>query len=257
MNFNYHTHTKRCSHASGEDEDYVLTAIENGVLRMGFSDHIPFVFPDGTEAQYRVPMAKAAEYAASVRGLAEKYRDKIELKLGFEAEYYSEHFSTMLDFSRKIGADYLILGQHFIYNSRYSGFPTSRANDDCELLSDYVDSVIEGMASGYFTYVAHPDIFNFVGAKELYVKQIRRLVLESRRLGIPLEINCLGIREGRHYPSELFWRIVGELGAPVTVGFDSHSSAAAYDAASFEVAMKMCRDLSLNYIGEPRLIPLN
>ena len=36
--FNYHSHTKRCGHAIGEDEEYVLAAIANGYTKMGFSD---------------------------------------------------------------------------------------------------------------------------------------------------------------------------------------------------------------------------
>ena len=31
MTDNYHTHTKRCMHASGEDEEYVEAAIRNGL----------------------------------------------------------------------------------------------------------------------------------------------------------------------------------------------------------------------------------
>ena len=30
MYYNYHTHTTRCFHAGGEDEEYVEKAIENG-----------------------------------------------------------------------------------------------------------------------------------------------------------------------------------------------------------------------------------
>ena len=40
QNFNYHSHTKRCEHAIGEDEEYVKAAIANGFQVMGFSDDI-------------------------------------------------------------------------------------------------------------------------------------------------------------------------------------------------------------------------
>ena len=36
---NFHTHTTRCLHASGSDEEYVLKAIELGYKTLGFSDH--------------------------------------------------------------------------------------------------------------------------------------------------------------------------------------------------------------------------
>lgn len=40
---NYHTHTSRCGHAVGEDEEYVINAIKSGIKVLGFSDHVPFL----------------------------------------------------------------------------------------------------------------------------------------------------------------------------------------------------------------------
>ena len=37
---NYHTHTYRCGHADGKDEDYVRQALGAGMYELGFSDHI-------------------------------------------------------------------------------------------------------------------------------------------------------------------------------------------------------------------------
>lgn len=39
---NYHMHTRRCMHASGRDEEYVISAIKNGYEEIGFSDHSPW-----------------------------------------------------------------------------------------------------------------------------------------------------------------------------------------------------------------------
>ena len=47
MDYNYHTHTYLCSHATGEIEDYIKTAIENGIKYMGFSEHFPIRFENG------------------------------------------------------------------------------------------------------------------------------------------------------------------------------------------------------------------
>ena len=37
MKTNYHTHTTRCMHATGDDEDYVLSAIKGGYRGFTFS----------------------------------------------------------------------------------------------------------------------------------------------------------------------------------------------------------------------------
>ena len=50
MDYNYHAHTTRCSHATGTEESYIEKAIEGGIRYMGFSDHMPMRFPDGHES---------------------------------------------------------------------------------------------------------------------------------------------------------------------------------------------------------------
>ena len=39
---NYHTHTTRCGHAEGTEEEYILTALRCGYKVLGFSDHTPW-----------------------------------------------------------------------------------------------------------------------------------------------------------------------------------------------------------------------
>ena len=71
MNYNYHTHTTRCGHASGTEREYIERAVANGVRYMGFSDHATFVFPDGFESHYRVPLAQAPDYFETISALRE------------------------------------------------------------------------------------------------------------------------------------------------------------------------------------------
>ena len=51
---NYHTHTWRCNHATGQEEEYVLTAVEQGFQILGFSDHAPYLFPEGYHSWVRM-----------------------------------------------------------------------------------------------------------------------------------------------------------------------------------------------------------
>ena len=73
----------------------------------------------------------------------------------------------------------------------------------------------------------------------------------------PLEINLLGIRTGRFYPNPRFWQIAGEVGCPVTFGFDAHMPKDAYDGDSLNVAKWLVKRYKLNYIGMPKIIRLN
>lgn len=256
MDYNYHAHTTRCSHATGTEESYIEAAIAGGIRYMGFSDHIPHIFPDGHQSNYRVPFEQGHEYVSCIRALREKYAGQIELSVGFEMEYYRDYFSTMLQNAKDFGAEYLILGHHFLRQEYPNGLGVTQLNDDPEDLEEFVCSVITAMETGVFSYVAHPDSFNFIGDEELYRKQMRRICVRSRELNIPLEINFLGIRRGRHYPNERFWQIAGEEQSPVTFGYDAHATSEAYDPDSLPIAMDMVDKYHLNYIGRPTLRPL-
>ena len=129
MNYNYHTHTARCGHANGTEEEYIQRAIACGIRHMGFSDHIPCRFPDGYESYYRIPVDQVQDYFSTLNALREKYRDQIDLKIGFEMEYYPLHFDRMLANARAWGAEYLILGQHFIGNEHPGGFYVAMESD--------------------------------------------------------------------------------------------------------------------------------
>jgi len=253
MDYNYHAHTVRCSHATGTAESYVQKAIENGIRYMGFSDHMPFVFPDGHESHYRVPFAESEEYIAEIAALREKYAGQIDLVIGFEMEYYPDYFEAMLNHAKTVGAEYLILGHHFLRQEYPDGLSVNRSNEKDEDLAEYVSSVIAAMETGVFTYVAHPDIFNFAGDPQLYESQMRRLCTRARELNVPLEINFLGIRRNRVYPADRFWEIAGQEKAPVTFGFDAHDTEEAYDGESLVIAKEMVRRFGLNYTGRPEI----
>ena len=256
MDYNYHAHTPRCSHATGSEASYIEAAIAGGIRYMGFSDHMPHVFPDGHQSGYRVPFEQGHAYVNCIRALREEYAGQIELSVGFEMEYYPDYFETMLRNAKGFGAEYLILGHHFLRQEYPNGLGVTRLNDDPADLEEYVSSVITAMETGVFSYVAHPDSFNFVGDTELYREQMRRICVRARELDIPLELNFLGIRRGRHYPNERFWQVAGEEQCPVTFGYDAHDTSEAYDPDSLIVAMDMVQKYHLNYIGRPRLRPL-
>jgi len=251
--YNYHTHTVRCSHASGSVEEYIKVAIQNGIKYMGFSDHSPFAFPDGYESPHRVPLSEAKDYFNEIDALRKKYINEIDIKIGFEMEYYPKHFDEMLDIAKKSGAEYLILGQHFLRNEYPDGIPSSAPTDSVDNLIEYSDTVVRAIKSGVFTYIAHPDMINFTGDKDIYVNEMHKICVAAREENVPLEINFLGIRTYRNYPRDLFWKIAGEEKSPITFGFDAHDAPSAFDGESLKTAKALVEKYNLNYIGKPKL----
>ncbi|MBE6549138.1 MAG: histidinol-phosphatase HisJ family protein [Ruminococcaceae bacterium] len=254
MKVNLHTHTHRCGHASGSEREYIERAIAGGITHMGFSEHAPFAFPDGHESTYRVPMSQAKDYMDTVRALREEYKNDIKIYVGFEMEYYPLYFRDMLNIVNGLGAEYLILGQHYVDNEYPPQSPyVCTPNLSEEKLCQYADNVIEGIESGVFSYVAHPDVFNFFGDDEIYDRHMRRICKSAKEYGLPLEINFLGIRSRRIYPKESFWRIAGEEGCEAVFGLDAHAPNNAYDEGSLPLAEWLVNKYGLKISEYPTL----
>lgn len=243
---NYHTHTYRCGHAEGNDCDYVEAALRAGLKTLGFSDHTPYDYYDDQPRNRPIRMKpeELPDYSRSIRGLADTYRDQIEILLGVEAEYYPKYFPRLLELLRNNGVQYMILGQHFLGNEigeAYSGRPTL----DPRLLERYVSQTAEAMDTGLFSYFAHPDLIRYVGSQKVYDREMRKLCRRARETDTLLELNLLGIREGRHYPRERFWRIAAEEGNRVILGCDAHRPEDLCDHVCEEKARKMASRLGL------------
>lgn len=253
MNYNFHAHTVLCNHATGTQREYIEKAIECGIKRMGFSEHIPFKFPDGHESSHRCSVNDVEKYISETNKLKEEYKDKIELHVGFEIEYSPKYFSEMVNNAKKWGAEYLILGQHFVFEEYPEAIWSITETNDVSRLKEYVKCVIEAMKSGVITYVAHPDIINFKGSKEIYEEEMRKICKASKETDVPLEINLLGIRDKRNYPYMDFWKIAGEEKSPVVFGFDAHDVDGAGDMNSLLIAEKIVSEYNLNLKNNVKL----
>ncbi len=220
MQANYHTHTSLCGHAIGEIENYIDTAINNGVEILGFSDHIPCPFSTGYVSDIRMLNADTDVYFNLVSEAKKKYEGKIEIYFGYESEYYPDEFDIIIKNISHQPVDYLILGQHFLnneYDGRYVG-----SIADAETLIHYVNQCIEGMKTGMFSYFAHPDLVNYPLEDDLYKKEITRLCETAAKYELPLELNLLGLKLGRAYPTDKFWKIASDIGNEVILGCDAH-----------------------------------
>ncbi len=252
MKYCYHTHTARCHHASGEDEEYVKAAVDAGVRVLGISDHAPMPYPDGYVSYYKMTPDELDGYCSSLLHLREKYKDKIEILIGLETEYYPDLWEKSLEMWRTYPIDYLILGQHFIHQEGIDASPHPSTKKD--RVTWYVDNVITTMNTGRITYVAHPDLINYIGDdEEFYISEIDRLIGEAIRLDMPLEYNLLGMATGRSYPNELFWREAARLGATAVLGCDAHSPSRIAVPEEIKKAQDFLFGLGISVIDEVKL----
>ena len=226
MTSNYHTHTPLCMHAKGEMKEYIEAAIEGGFKKLGFADHTPQFFDGDFVSGIRMKPSEAEGYVKSIRRLAEEYKNDIELFVGFEAEYFPSIFNRLRDFCRNYGVDYLILGQHCLTNEPSTDRWVATPSESSEQLVRYVDEVLEGLETGSFSYLCHPDVYRYSGIdNEFYLSEMNRLCRGAQTLNIPLEINVHGLRMGWHYPSDRFYSIASKVGNSFILGVDAHDPA--------------------------------
>ena len=255
LKVNLHSHTWRCNHATGTEREYIEAAIAAGYEQFGFSDHTPYPFPKGYYSSFRMKVEQTEDYAATLLALREEYKDQIDLKIGYEAEYYPAYFNDLIRLVTSYPVDFLLLGQHALGNEmdgRFSGYPT----EDPEDLKQYVRQVCEAIDTGVFTYVAHPDILNFQGSRKIYEKENAKLIEHAAKCGVPLEINLLGLHDGRHYPSDRFFALCGEIGAEVCIGCDAHHTKNVYRPDAIAAAEDMVKRLNLKLVERPVLKPV-
>ena len=252
---NYHTHTPRCGHAIGSEEEYVHYALEAGMQILGFSDHTPYPFPQGHYSSFRMKPHELAEYADTIRNLRKTYTGQIEIPLGVEVEYYPKFFPELVKILRDHGIEYMLLGQHFLFNE-VEGIGSIGPTADAALLQQYCNQTIDAMHTGLFTYFAHPDLMNFKGDVKIYRTEIRRLCQAAKACGVPLEVNILGIRDGRHYPNIRFWEVAAEENCPVILGVDAHQPQNLCNKQALQAAQELIAKLGLPLADTVPLRPL-
>ena len=254
MKCNYHNHTYRCGHASGTEEEYIKKAIAEGITTIGFSDHTPYFFPGNYLSYCRMEPHEMGGYFDTLLRLRAKYRGYIDVKIGFETEYYPRYFDRLVEEYRKYPLDYIIWAGHYIGHEGaddcFCGFDRT---DDRRKLRAYVDNAITAMQTGRFSILAHPDMIHYVGDLDYYRQESARLIREAKRLDIPLEINLNGIRDKRYYPCDDFWRVAASLGACAVLGFDAHQVVHVADRNEIVTGIRYADRLGIRLVDEVRL----
>ena len=252
MKSNFHTHTKRCLHAFGSDEEYVLAAIDAGLSQLGFSDHAPF---SDRDLGMRMAYSELDEYLAAIDKLKIKYGDRIRLFKGLEIEFfpeYSDYYRMLLE-EKKL--DYLALGEHF-YHSKNGDISNIYFAGSTEDYIEYAENLCKGMETGFFRFAAHPDLMflNDFAPDTNTEKACDMIIKCAAETHTILEYNANGKRRARRmypdglrfpYPHTQFWEKVRKTDIPVIVGADAHTPEHIFDWV-MEDAVKTVKEMGLH-----------
>lgn len=220
----YHIHTKRCRHASlDDDRQYIEKAADLGVKSITFTDHTPF--PDNP-LDRRMRHEELEEYVSSLKTLKEEFKGTIDVSIGLEVEYMPAFHDYIRSLHESGDFDLLIIGQHFSQVDALAGVPHQLPMHEDSLYptSERVrDAILSGIETGWFAGVAHPDrTFRADGDWDERMEKMAREIIDSAvSHKMFLEINMASMLKKNFFRPE-FWELVPKEAA-IVIGIDAHT----------------------------------
>lgn len=228
MKANLHTHSTFCD---GRDspEDMVRAALAKGFDALGFSSHSEM-------------LKDPAAYRDAIRALAEKYRDRIRIFCGIEADW-----PCPLDLSPY---DYVIGSVHFLPGPSGARLAIDHSpeilagilrdhfgGDGAALVRAYFATERAMLAAGRFDIVGHPDLVRKFNAKHpffdedapWYRDELEQTADAIAACGKVVEVNTGAISRGwmdDAYPSPTFRRLLRARGVRFILSSDAHATEA-------------------------------
>ena len=237
---NIHTHTTYCD-GKNTIEEYILKAIENEFVSIGFSGHSYTYF----DTEYCMTKDRTEKYLQEIQEMKEKYKDLIEVYSGIEADFYS-NLNTETD--KKMGLDYRIGSVHYIKDKKEDiYYPIDKSPETFEqslqkysdgniiaFVNAYYDNIIKMIRTQKPTVLGHFDLikkFNkngkYFNEKSIWYKwKVNRVLNEISKAGTIIEVNTGGIAKGwtdEPYPSLWILEKIFKKNIPITLTSDAHT----------------------------------
>ena len=250
---NFHTHTIFCGHAHNLPIDFLDKIDELEIETLGFSEHAYIDVP-GFKHTIKTPRLMN-KYYKEVMKL--KLNTCIEVLAGLEVDYFPKFNSYYKKLYDKF--DYLTLSVHFV---EFNGtLPYGTRFNYIEEMKLYCEYMEEGLKSGLFVFVNHPDLFlnDYMNEyrKTDDIKKCENDVIDlALKYNTPIELNIAQFRRYRNLyePDNIrddFWTLVGKKGARVIVNFDAHDKEE-LDLNYYNLVMNYANNHNLNIIFDFR-----
>jgi len=231
-----HTHTARCGHAGGEDEAYVLAAVERGLGAIAVTDHLPLYWLPEEQRDPTLAMAahEFPRYVEAVLQLGERWRGTIEVLLGVEADFVAGAEGQLGELLSRYPFDVVLGSVHWL-EGWWVDAPGSvaryrRGQEEVDAIWDaYTSTLIQAARSGLFDVLAHLDLpkkFGFRPSRP-FAGRLEEVVAAIRESGCAVELSSAGRRKpvGEDYPSLEVLHALATAGVPLVLASDAHAPA--------------------------------
>lgn len=257
---NLHTHTTYCD-GKNSAEEIIKRAIDLGFTALGFSGHAPM--PQNIPASYAMTPEGLMAYKNEIKGLKEKYRDRLDIFLGIEFDALSQ--CDLSDFDYTIGSVHYIrqgdsvvdfdLGVGVvrdIIKNLFGGDGMQFAKAYYQELARLPEAIKPDIV-GHFDIVAkHCEKVPFFDIESKEYKDYALEALHALKDDCKLyEVNTGGIPRGCRlspYPSKFILKEMKNLGLNVVISSDCHNIS--YLNSGFEDALKLLSDCGFKEVYE-------
>lgn len=221
--YDSHMHTPLCKHAWGEPEEYCAQGVKSGLKGIIFTCHCPM--PDGFWQIVRMSESEFDLYVSLVQRAKAAYKNKLDVCLGIESEYFPGYEKYIEDLHKRADFDYCLGAVHWQAK---------------EYLHRYEQGTIEGFRRTYFEHLAasaetglydcvahpdlvknyHPDSWCFAIIKNTVSTVLDRIA----KTGVAMEMNTSGLNKSysEMNPGNEMLRMMAERKIPIVLGSDSH-----------------------------------
>jgi len=229
-----HVHTRLCHHARGEMEEYVLAAINHGLRKLIFLEHLELGI-DYFESTW-LTENDFDFYHEEGKRLQDKYRGSLEIGLGVEVGYNPKSIEETLQLLNLHSWDRIGISYHFMdAGSEHLNLVSSKqVNIDAldkigvdKVVSRYYGQLLDaverlpGQVLCHIDAVMrhHPNVVLTPDHKAL----IDDLLDAVARNNMSLEVNTSGYRiKGTPYPSPEILKKAVKKNIPLVAGSDAH-----------------------------------
>lgn len=263
----YHLHSDFSSDSTAPMEDMIEKAIELGLTRICFTDHMDYDFPVTSGYTF---VFDPEEYFLKLTRLKEQYEGKIKVLMGIELglqPHLGEQFQKLAD---NYPFDFMIGSTHLVnrLDPYLSEYWENRSKE--EGVRAYFEEIIKNLKSnpcflinGHLDYmIRYAPNTNKDFAYKDYAETIDTMLRSIIESGKGIEINTSGFKYGLSVPhphTDILKRYKELGGELITIGSDAHKPE--HLAFDFDRAENLLMDLGFHYYAvyeerKPILLPL-
>jgi histidinol-phosphatase (PHP family) len=235
---NFHTHSNYCD-GKGELSEYVIQAMDLGMLGLGFSSHAPLPFQNS----WCMNNDKLSKYYASLGELKTRHPE-LSIYTGLEIDFIPgvispREFEPNLDYS--IGSIHFVDrfddGRHWEIDGTHllflEGLDKIFTNNIRAAVVRYFELTRQMLLEAAPTIVGHldkikiqnPDNKFFQESDEWYQTEIKKTLALIKESGAIVEVNTRGLYQKKSlttYPSPWVLEEIHRLSIPITLSSDAH-----------------------------------